>query len=115
MGLFNWALSTENLITSLNISYFKGELWMRALITGITGQDGYFLSQFLMHKGYEVYGIVRRRADKKLGNLELLPDNIKKEINILEGDITDSGFINSTLEKLKPDELYHLAAQSFVA
>ena len=67
----------------LNISHFKGELWMKALITGITGQDGYFLSQFLLSRGYEVYGIVRRKSDRKLGNLELLPDSIKKEINIL--------------------------------
>jgi GDPmannose 4,6-dehydratase len=88
---------------------------MKALITGITGQDGYFLSQFLLKKGYEVYGIGRRKSDKRLGNLELLSEEIKKEIHIFEGDVTDANFINSILEKLKPDELYHLAAQSFVA
>lgn len=88
---------------------------MKALITGITGQDGYFLSQLLLEKGYEVYGIVRRNSNRRLGNLELLPEKIRKEIHLLEGDVTDSNFINNTVEKLKPDELYHLAAQSFVA
>jgi len=88
---------------------------MKALITGITGQDGYFLSQFLLERGYDVYGIVRRNSNRKMGNLELLPERMKKEIHIFEGDVTDTNFINNTIEKLKPDELYHLAAQSFVA
>jgi len=88
---------------------------MKALITGITGQDGYFLSQFLLSKGYEVYGIARRNATKKLGTLDLLPDNIKKQIHIFEGDVTDANFVNTVVQNLKPDELYHLAAQSFVA
>jgi len=88
---------------------------MKALITGITGQDGYFLSQFLLEKGYDVYGIVRRNSNRKMGNLELLPEKINKEIHIFEGDVTNANFINNTLERFKPDELYHLAAQSFVA
>jgi len=50
-----------------------------------------------------------------MGNLDLLPERIKKDIHIFEGDVTDTNFINKTLEKLKPDELYRLAAQSFVA
>ncbi|MEM3753916.1 MAG: GDP-mannose 4,6-dehydratase, partial [Candidatus Micrarchaeaceae archaeon] len=88
---------------------------MKALITGITGQDGYFLSQFLLSKGYEVYGIVRRNAVKKLGTLDLLPEDLKNQIHIYYGDITDTNFINEVVSELKPDELYHLAAQSFVA
>ena len=63
---------------------------MKALITGITGQDGYFLNQFLLEKGYDVYGIVWRNSNRKMGNLELLPERIKKEIHIFEGDVTDT-------------------------
>ncbi|MEM3791056.1 MAG: GDP-mannose 4,6-dehydratase [Thermoproteota archaeon] len=88
---------------------------MKALITGITGQDGYFLSQFLLSKGYEIYGIARRNAAKKLGTLDLLSENLKNQIHIYYGDITDTNFINEIVSELKPDELYHLAAQSFVA
>jgi GDPmannose 4,6-dehydratase len=87
---------------------------MEALITGITEQDGYFLSQFLLDKGYDVYGIVRRNSNRKMGNLDLLPERIKRNIHILEGDTTNTNFIIDTLEKLKPNELYHLAGQSFV-
>jgi GDPmannose 4,6-dehydratase len=87
---------------------------MKALITGITGQDGYFLSQFLLSKGYEVYGIARRNANNKRGALDLLPDNLKTQIHIFEGDITDTNFLNEVVSNLKPDELYHLASQSFV-
>jgi len=88
---------------------------MKALITGITGQDGYFLSQFLLSKGYEVHGIIRRNSSKSIGNLSLLPDELKKQINLHEGDVTDTSFINRIVSEVKPDELYHLAAQSFVA
>ena len=88
---------------------------MKALITGITGQDGYFLSQLLLAKGYEVYGIVRRNATKSLGNLVLLPKELRDQINIIYGDVTDTSFIENTVAKIRPDELYHLAAQSFVA
>ncbi|MEM3289972.1 MAG: GDP-mannose 4,6-dehydratase [Candidatus Micrarchaeaceae archaeon] len=88
---------------------------MKALITGITGQDGYFLSQFLLSKGYEVYGIARRNSTKKLGTIDFLPENLKNQIHIYYGDITDTNFINEVVSELKPDELYHLAVQSFVA
>jgi GDPmannose 4,6-dehydratase len=87
---------------------------MIALITRITGKDDYFLSQFLLNKRYDVYGIVRRNSNRRMGNLDLLSERIKKNIHIYEGDVTDTNFINTTLEKLKPDGLYHLAAQSFV-
>lgn len=83
-----------------------------ALITGITGQDGYFLSKLLYDKGYEIHGIVRRRADNYLGNLEKL--DFKDEIIIHHGDVTDRKFISEVIKSLQPDEVYHLAAQSFV-
>lgn len=87
---------------------------MKAIITGITGQDGYFLSQLLLSKGYEVHGIVRRNSSMTQGTVDLLPENVKKQIIIHYGDITDGNFLSNLLAKEKPDELYHLAAQSFV-
>ena len=87
---------------------------MKAIITGISGQDGYFLSQFLLSKGYEVHGILRRNSSMTQGTLGLLPENIKKQIIIHYGDITDGNFISNIFLEQKPDELYHLAAQSFV-
>jgi len=86
----------------------------KALITGITGQDGYFLTSLLLEKGYEVHGIVRRNSQNSLGNLEHLPDGEKEQIIIHSGDITDSVFIDSVIKEIQPDEVYHLAAQSFV-
>ena len=87
---------------------------MKAIITGISGQDGYFLSQLLLSKGYEVHGILRRNSSMTQGTVDLLPENIKKQINIHYGDITDENFLSNLLQKEKPEELYHLAAQSFV-
>jgi GDPmannose 4,6-dehydratase len=87
---------------------------MKAVITGISGQDGYFLSQLLLSKGYEVHGILRRNSSMTQGTVDLLPENLKKQIVIHYGDITDSNFLYNILQKEKPDELYHLAAQSFV-
>ena len=88
---------------------------MKALITGITGQDGYFLTQLLLSKGYEVYGVVRRNSSRNLGTLQLLPEELRKEVGLLEGDVTDAAFVDRAVSQVKPDELYHLAAQSFVA
>jgi len=86
----------------------------KALITGISGQDGYFLSQLLIDKGYEVHGIVRRNSQMSNGTLDYLPDKYKGHIMVHYGDITDALFIEETIKKVKPNELYHLAAQSFV-
>ena len=85
---------------------------MKAIITGISGQDGYFLSQFLLSKGYEVHGILRRNSSMRQGTVDLLPENMKKQIAIHYGDITDGNFLSNHLQKEKPEELYHLAAQN---
>ena len=89
----------------------------KALITGITGQDGYYLTKLLLKKGYEVYGIKRRTSlintqrideffnDKNLHN---------KKFNLYHGDMTDSSSLISVLNKVKPNEIYNLAAQSHV-
>ena len=87
---------------------------MKALVTGISGQDGFFLSQLLLSKHYEVHGILRRNSSMTQGTVDLLPEEIRKQITIHYGDITDGHFLSTLLEKEKPDELYHLAAQSFV-
>lgn len=87
---------------------------MKAIITGISGQDGYFLSRLLLSKGYEVHGILRRNSSMTHGTVDMLPENVRKQITIHYGDITDGHFLATFLEREKPDELYHLAAQSFV-
>jgi GDPmannose 4,6-dehydratase len=83
---------------------------MRALITGITGQDGSYLAEFLVGRGYEVYGIVRRSSVKKFDRLEAIMD----EIELVEGDLSDQCSLDSVIHSVKPDEVYNLGAQSFV-
>jgi GDPmannose 4,6-dehydratase len=83
---------------------------MRALITGITGQDGSYMAEHLLGKGYEVFGIVRRSSVKKFDRIERLMD----EIELMEGDLTDQSSLDSIIHSVKPDEVYNLAAQSFV-
>jgi GDPmannose 4,6-dehydratase len=84
----------------------------KALITGITGQDGSYLTEFLLEKGYKVYGIVRRASMFNRHRLEHLHNN--KNLTLLYGDLTDSSNLNRILEKVQPDEIYNLAAQSHV-
>ncbi len=81
-----------------------------ALITGITGQDGSYLAEFLLAKGYKVYGIVRRSSVEKFDNINHLRDKIE----LIQGDLTDQNSLNFTIKELNPDEVYNLAAQSFV-
>ncbi len=83
---------------------------MRALITGITGQDGSYLAEFLLEKGYEVFGMVRRTSVKKFDRLETLMHRIE----LVEGDLTDQSSLDSVIRDVQPDEVYNLAAQSFV-
>lgn len=83
-----------------------------ALITGITGQDGAYLARFLLGKGYQVYGLLARRATATTWRLEYL--GITDKIQLIEGDLTDVTSIVRTLEEAKPEEFYNLGAQSFV-
>lgn len=82
-----------------------------ALITGITGQDGSYLSELLLEKGYKVYGLIRRLSTPNISRIE----NILDKIVLLEGDLTDQSSINNALIESEPSEVYNLAAQSFVA
>lgn len=81
-----------------------------ALITGITGQDGSYLSELLLDKGYDVHGIIRRSS---VPNTERI-DHIKDKVNLHYGDMTDSTNLNNLVRGLQPDEVYNLAAQSHV-
>lgn len=84
----------------------------RALITGITGQDGSYLAEFLLEKGYEVYGLIRRVSSDPLMRIE--PLSLAHKINLIYGNMRDLNSIIRALEKSKPDEIYNLAAQSHV-
>lgn len=83
---------------------------MRALITGITGQDGSYLAELLLSKGYEVYGLARRSSVKKYDRIE----SLLEDIEVVEGDLTDQTSLDHIVQAVQPDEVYNMAAQSFV-
>lgn len=90
----------------------------RALITGIAGQDGSYLAEFLLEKGYEVHGIIRRHSSISTERIDHLMENsdiYNRKLFIYYGDVTDSSNINRLIEKIRPNEIYNLAAQSHVA
>ena len=93
-----------------SIESLKGKNRMRAIITGITGQDGSYLAEFLLTKGYEVYGVVRRSSLEKNDRIEHIADRVR----CVEGDLTDQSSLDQAIEQIQPDEIYNLAAQSFV-
>ncbi|MGA7862344.1 MAG: GDP-mannose 4,6-dehydratase [Thermoplasmata archaeon] len=82
----------------------------RALVTGITGQDGSFLARLLLEKGYRVYGLVRRLSSPNMSNIASILDKIE----LLDGDLMDQSSLNEAVRKSDPSEIYNLAAQSFV-
>jgi len=90
---------------------------MKALITGITGQDGSYLTELLLEKGYEVHGIIRRSSSFNTGRIDHLyenPEILNKKLFLHYGDLVDTSNLNRLLEKIQPDEIYNLAAQSHV-
>ena len=82
----------------------------RALITGITGQDGSYLAEFLLGRGYEVHGMVRRSSEEKFERIQ----HVRDKISLHQGDLLDQYSLSSLLATIKPQEVYNLAAQSFV-
>ena len=90
----------------------------RALITGITGQDGSYLAEFLLGKGYDVAGIVRRSSSierQRIDHLYLMDsENDKQRVELIYGDLSDGSSLNRALRQWKPDEVYNLGAQSHV-
>ncbi len=89
----------------------------KALITGITGQDGSYLAELLLGKGYEVHGIIRRSSTFNTGRIDHIfqdPHETGKRLILHYGDLSDSSNISRIIEKTQPDEIYNLAAQSHV-
>jgi len=90
----------------------------KALITGITGQDGAYLAEFLLEKGYEVHGIKRRTSlfnTDRIDHLYQDPHEKNRKFILHYGDMTDSSSLVHIIQKVQPDEIYNLAAQSHVA
>ena len=89
----------------------------KALITGITGQDGSYLAEFLLSKGYEVHGLIRRSSTfntERIDHIYVDPHETDVRLFLHYGDITDSGQLTNLIYNIQPDEIYHLAAQSHV-
>src|SRR6266404_148649 len=89
----------------------------KALITGLTGQDGSYLAELLLHKGYEVWGIIRRSSSFNPGRVEHLyrdPHEQNARLRLKYGDLNDASSLSTILGDLRPDEVYNLAAQSHV-
>ncbi|TPN51559.1 GDP-mannose 4,6-dehydratase [Mesorhizobium sp. B1-1-7] len=86
----------------------------KALITGITGQDGAYLAQLLLSKGYEVHGLARRSSTADVNTTRLKWLGIEKDVRIVDGNLTDLSGLARTMRDVRPDEVYNLAAQSFV-
>lgn len=87
----------------------------RALLTGITGQDGAYLSQFLLSKGYEVFGVIRRSSHRGVEDHRLRWLGVADKVILLDGDMGDLSSLVRIVKETQPDEIYNLAAQSFVA
>src|SRR3989344_588134 len=82
----------------------------KALITGITGQDGSYLAEFLLKKGYKVYGLTRRTSTINFERIKEIEDRVE----LIQGDLLDQSSLASALLETEPDEVYNLAAQSYV-
>jgi GDPmannose 4,6-dehydratase len=82
----------------------------RALLTGITGQDGSYLAELLLDKGYEVFGLVRRSSTTNFERIQ----HIQDRVNLVQGDLLDQNSLQEAVRQAQPDEIYNLAAQSFV-
>lgn len=105
-----------DIILSAHIIWYTKEItggvWMKkALITGITGQDGSYLAELLLSKGYKVYGLKRRNANSNFDNIK----HFLEEIELISGDLLDLSSLINAIKISDPDEVYNLAAQSFVA
>jgi len=95
----------------------KGGKLKKALITGITGQDGSYLAEFLIKKGYTVYGIIRRSSSfntQRIDHLYQDPHEKNRKLNLVYGDLNDASSLNLLIKNIRPDEIYNLGAQSHV-
>lgn len=94
----------------LSTTYCKVTMKKRALITGITGQDGSYLAEYLLTRNYDVFGMVRRSSQDSLGRIE----HLRSDLTVVQGDLLDSTSLEKILRDVRPHEVYNLAAQSFV-
>lgn len=88
----------------------NGDYMKKALITGITGQDGSYLAELLLEKGYSVYGLTRRTSTQNFDRIKHIVHNVE----LISGDLVDQHSLTNAINKVQPDEIYNLAAQSFV-
>src|SRR2546427_7156997 len=89
----------------------------KALVTGITGQDGSYLTELLLSKGYAVYGIIRRSSSFNTGRIDHIyqdPHDPDPKLKLMFGDLNDASSLNKIIRMVQPDEIYHLGAQSHV-
>ena len=89
----------------------------RALITGITGQDGAYLAEFLLQRGYEVHGLIRRSSSFNTGRIDHLyqdPHSADVRLHLVHGDLVDASSLHRALRRVRPHEIYNLGAQSHV-
>src|SRR6266576_4250038 len=89
----------------------------KALITGITGQDGSYLAEFLLQKGYTVHGIIRRSSSfntERIDHIYQDPHDPNPKLKLIYGDLNDASSLNKIIRTVQPDEIYHLGAQSHV-
>ncbi|MBI3737076.1 GDP-mannose 4,6-dehydratase, partial [Candidatus Sumerlaeota bacterium] len=86
----------------------------KALITGVTGQDGSYLSELLLGKGYEVYGVVRRSSSLNRGRVDHLHNDpeVRERFHLVYGDLGDASSLARLMRTIRPDEVYNLGAQS---
>lgn len=105
---------TASCFKTSNHYFAKEDSMKRALITGVTGQDGAYLSELLLNKGYEVFGAFRRTSSVNFWRIEELGIIQHPNLKLIEYDLTDFGTNVRLIEKIQPDEVYNLAAQSFV-
>src|SRR3989339_1026271 len=82
----------------------------KAFITGVTGQDGSYLAEFLLEKGYEVFGLIRRTSTVSTERVS----HLLHKIRLVDGDLTDQHSLTQAIRDVQPDEIYNLAAQSFI-
>jgi len=87
----------------------------RALITGVTGQDGAYLAQLLLNQGYEVFGVIRRSSHRGVEDHRLRWLGVSDKVNLVDGDLADLSSLIRITQDVQPSEIYNLAAQSFVA
>lgn len=107
----------DGILTDCNIQGEVATISKKALITGITGQDGSYLTEFLLYKGYEVHGIVRRASTFNTGRLDHIytdPHDAGTRLFLHYGDLSDAEQISHIIYNIRPDEVYHLGAQSHV-